>query len=242
MDDSALLGFMTKPQSLEEVLANDEYTAIRDAATKLQERLNAKEGSDGILTASRALVESTCKTLLDCLNIEYKENADMPDLGKELAIALDLHPGSKTNRALKQVCQGAISMLNGIGSVRNLHGDAHGRGLNAEAFPFRHAELTAYIACSLTAYFVESFEAKVSRKDFADLDQQSRDTLVSIWMEVGKKHKMTNPDRLPYTEALEEIAQRFTGDTGIVLARREIYWGLQNLRKAKALPKLELDN
>jgi len=228
---------MTTPPSLENVLANDEFKTIREAAEKLQSRLDNTNESDGILTTSRSLVETTCKTLLDCLNVEYDEKADLPDISKKLTKALDLHPASKTNQALRQICQGAISMINGIASVRNAHSDAHGQGVNATDLPFRHAELSAYMACSLTRYLVESFEAKVSRKSFANLDGFQKEALVKVWLEIGKKYQITNPDRLPYSEALEEIAQQFTRKTDIVLSRKDICHGLQNLRKASNLPK-----
>jgi len=237
MTNPELLSFMTKPASLEEILNNDEHQAIRVAADKLSERLGDRDDADGILTASRTLIETTCKTLLDCLDVEYSDRADLPDLSKKLMKSLDLHPASKTEDALKQVGQGAISMVNGIAFLRNAHGDAHGRGLSANDFPFRHAELSAYIACSLTRYFVETFEAKVARKTFKNMDDAEKEQLIDVWLQVGAQHKITNPDRLPYTNTLEEIAQQFTKETGIVLSRKDIYLGLQNLRKASSLPK-----
>ena len=193
MDNSELLSFMTTPPSLEDVLANGEYKTIREAAEKLQNRLGDINESDGILTTSRSLVETTCKTLLDGLNVEYNEKADLPDISKRLTEALDLHPASNTNQALRQICQGAMSMINGIAHVRNAHSDAHGQGVNATDLPFRHAELSAYMACSLTRYLVESFESKVSRKIFSNLDDSQKKTLIDVWLEIGKKYQMTKP-------------------------------------------------
>lgn len=231
--------FMSTPPSVEDILKNDEYEPIREAAARLQEHLDDKKASDSILTASRTLIETVCKTLLDSLDVVYAPGADLADISKALTKALDLHPGTKTTRALKQVCQGAISMINGIGALRNAHGDAHGNGQVVVTFPFRHAELTAYLSYSLTSYFVESFEAKHQRKKREDLTERERDQLVEIWLNVGSKHKMTNPDNLPYSEALEDIAQQFTSQTSLLVPRRDICLLLIGLRKRKELPKPE---
>lgn len=235
------LPFMSATPPLEDILIKDEYAPIREAATKLQERLVDANASDSVLTASRALIETVCRTLLDCLDVEYRQGADLLDTSKALAKALDLHPGTKTESALKQVCQGAISMINGICFLRNAHSDAHGKGQKAEVFSFRHSELTAYLSCSLTRYFVESYEAKNQRKSRDNLCDSEKDTLVEVWLDVGKKHRITNPDNLPYSEALEEIAQQFTGKTSLIVPRRDIYLFLVGLRKALRLPKPALN-
>jgi len=234
--------FMTEPPSLEEVLRNDSYRSVRTAAARLRERLKADtQASDGVLTASRTLVETVCKTLLDLMDVEYDDKAGLTDISKLLLKALDLHPSTRTEQALKALCQGAINMINGIASLRNAHGDAHGPGQEARALPFRDAELCAYMSCVLAGYCVQAYESKVSRKQRADLSATETATLVEIWLRVAKKHGITNPDNLPYSEPLEEIAQQFTQVTKIVLPRRDTYLKLVQLRKASQLPKPEMD-
>jgi hypothetical protein len=243
MNTDSLFSFMTDPPSLEQILRNDHYQSVRSAAARLQERLASnRKASDSVLTASRTLVETVCKTLLTLLDVEYDDKTDLQDLSKKLLMALDLHPSTQTVKAMKQTCQGAINMINGIACLRNAHGDAHGREEDeSEVLPFPHAEVAAYLSFALTRFFILSFEARISRKTQAELSQDEETILVEIWLEVGRKHRITNPDKLPYSKCLEEIAQSFTHRTSIVLPRRDIYLLLQNLRKAKKLPKPKIE-
>lgn len=242
MNGDSRFSFMSEPPSLDDLLGKEEYRAIYEAATLLKNRLDSQPEASGVLTASRTLIEAVCKTVLNCLDIEYSEQADLTDISKQLTKSLDLHPSTKTDVALKQLCQGAINMINGIASLRNAHGDAHGRGHASDALPFRHAAIVAYLSCSLARYFLESYEARIARRDRGTLSQAEESQLIKIWLEVAAEYKMTNPDNLPYSEPLERIAQRFTHETNIVLPRRDIYLALVSLRKQKLLPKPEMDS
>jgi hypothetical protein len=235
---SGHLSFMTELPPLDDILCRDDYRTIYDAASLLKERVqNKTHQSAGVLTAARSLVETVCKTLLDLLFIEYDEKADLPDHSKLLLKSLDLNPSTKTENQLKQLCGGAIAMINSMAFLRSAHGDAHGSGEKERSLPFRDAELAAYMACTLTRYCIESFEAKAMRRGRKDLTDAEQRELVEIWRKVGSEHGMTNPDNLPYSEALEKIAQKFTQRTVIILSRKDIYLELLRLRKAKQLPK-----
>jgi hypothetical protein len=235
---SGHLSFMTELPPLDDILCRDDYRTIYDAASLLKERVqNKTHQSAGVLTAARSLVETVCKTLLDLLFIEYDEKADLPDHSKLLLKSLDLNPSTKTVQELKQLCGGAVAMINSMAFLRSAHGDAHGSGEKVRSLPFRDAELAAYMACALTRYCIESFEAKAMRRGRKELTPAQEKQLIEVWLEIGRKHGMTNPDNLPYTEALEEIAQSLTQKTGIILSRKDIYLKLVGLRKANKLPK-----
>lgn len=235
-----LFDFMTKPRDLKDILSEGKYKGILDDATKLYERL-AKSEAGEVLTSSRTLIETTSKTLLDHLAIEYNNNEDMPRLCRRLNNALGLHPAFTTSQSLKQILSGVVSIIHGVATIRNEHGDAHGRGVDVEDLAFFHAELIASMACNLTRYYIEAYESKVNRKTFSNLNTLEKGKLIDIWLEAGKKYKISNPENLPYTEMLEEIAIEFTQQTEIVLGRRDIFWGLTNLRKRTELSKPEWD-
>jgi len=244
MSSDDQFAFMAYSPSLAEVLQNERYESIRLAANRLQNRLKpmGSPSADSVLTASRALIEAACKTLLDFLDIVYDNKKDLADISRKLLKALDLHPGTRTARALKQQCQGAINMINGIACLRNSHGDAPGQGSPADAIPFHPAELAAYLSCAVTRYLVQCFETKIARKGRDNLTQSEASQLVAIWLKVAKTHKITNPDNLPYSTALEEIAQNFTQKAAVVVPRRDIYLLLVGLRKASKLPRPQLDD
>lgn len=238
MTNNAQFQFMTDPPSLERLLSGNDYRAIQDAATRLKERMNAGEkASDSVLTASRTLLETVCKTFLVLLDVEYEERDSLSALGRLLLRALDLHPSKRTVNALNQTYQGALSMLEGISCLRNAHSDSHGKSVeHSDRLPTHHAELAAYLSCALTRCLIFSFEDRVRRKARTDLSGKEKSSLVDVWLELGGKHGITNPDKLPYSSCLEEIGQVFTRKTSIILPRRDIYLLLQDLRKAKRPP------
>jgi len=230
MHRSPLLPLFQTPPSLEEVWQHEEYSTLRDASDTLNDRLSEGD-ADSAVTAAGSLVEATCKTLLKSLDVEYDPTIDLPDLTNRLTKALDLHPGSITKHALQQMCQGAVTMITGLAGLRNAESDAHGRGPDASLLPMNHARLAAYIACALTRYFIESYEARVSRCTRHDLNHTEATILIDVW----KKNGSVNPDNLPYSEELENISCAFAQQTGLVLARRDVYLKLMSLRKAGKL-------
>lgn len=223
----ALCQMIALPE-LDDLLQNDGYKSIRDAVEHLNKRCQDEQDRGGIITASRTLIETVIKTLLDLMHVEYPKGAELPDVSKQLFRSLDLHPSTQTSGALKQLCQGAMSMCNGLACLRNAHSDAHGTGREANSLPLRDAYLCAYISCVLTSYCVQAYESKVSRKTRHNLSESQVDTLSKIWTRTANRDKIKDPDQLPYSQTLEDIAHAFTQETEIILK-------LQNLRKAGKL-------
>jgi hypothetical protein len=83
---------------------------------------------EGAITSARTLIESICKLILDAQNIDYDRKDDLTHLYKNAAKSLQLGADQHGQQVFKQILSGCTSVVEGLASVRNSLGDAHGQG------------------------------------------------------------------------------------------------------------------
>lgn len=120
----------------------------------LERRVNDPEGA---ITAARTLLESTCKSLLDEMGVEYSDNADLPQLYRLVAEQLTLAPSQHTEKVFKQILGGCQAVVKGLGSLRNKLGDAHGQGKQLIRPAQHHAELAVNLAGAMAMFLVRTW-------------------------------------------------------------------------------------
>jgi hypothetical protein len=104
------------------------------------------------MTAARTLVETVCKHLLDSMSVVYADGDDLPRLYRLVASSMNLSPSQHTVEVFKQILGGCTAVVEGLGSLRNRLGDAHGKGRKAPRPEPRHAELVVNLALSMCAF------------------------------------------------------------------------------------------
>ena len=114
------------------------------------------------ITSARALVESTCKAILEELEIPYEDRWNLGRLYKEAAQALQLSPSGYHEQVFKQILSGMFSVSHGLAEVRNAFGDAHGKGKQPVRATPRHARLAVNAAGTLAVFLLETREARRS--------------------------------------------------------------------------------
>jgi len=114
---------------------------------------------DGAITAARTLLESVCKHILDDAGVKYK-HPNLPKLYKLTAETLQLAPDPKTETVFQSVLSGCTDVVEGIGSMRNKLGDAHGKGRSSVKPDARHAELAVNVAGAVASFLVQTWEAR----------------------------------------------------------------------------------
>ena len=115
---------------------------------------------DGAITAARALLESTCKHLLDELQVSYPDNADPARLWALCAEHLNLSPDQHSEKVFKAILGNCQSIVNNLASIRNKIGDAHGQGKRAVRPKPRHAELAVNLAGTMAAFLVSTWKSR----------------------------------------------------------------------------------
>jgi hypothetical protein len=115
---------------------------------------------EGAITASRTLLESVCKHILEELNVAYDDREDLPKLYRQAAEALKLAPSQHTETIFKQILGGCTSVVEGLGALRNRLSDSHGKGkVGAKPAP-RHAELAVNLAGAVAMFLIATLKAR----------------------------------------------------------------------------------
>lgn len=129
--------------------------------------LRRTEGDpEGAITAARTLLEDVCKHLLDdgVSGTAYGAKDDLPRLYSLASKKLNLAPSQHTEDAFRRILGGCASVVEGLGSLRNKVGDAHGKGRGRVRVLSRHAHLAVNLAGAMALYLVETAEARQRSK------------------------------------------------------------------------------
>lgn len=109
---------------------------------------------EGAITMAKSLLESVCKHVLDDAGQSYGRNDDLPKLWAKAAEQLKLLPSQHEEEAFKAILGNSQAVVNGIATIRNRVGDAHGQGRNPVRPKARHAELVVNLAGSMAAFMI----------------------------------------------------------------------------------------
>lgn len=126
-------------------------------AKALGRRLSDPEGA---ITAARSLIETVCKHILDDRRIPYDRNTDMSELYKLVSKELNLAPEQHTEQIFKQILGGCSAIVNGLGTLRNRLGDAHGNGRKPAKPSDRHALLAVNLAGSMSVFLIQTWQTQ----------------------------------------------------------------------------------
>jgi hypothetical protein len=157
---AALESFETAP--LEELVSAEAERLDSASVLAAWKKALARRGPDpeGAITAARTLVESTCKTILEDLGEPYGERDDLPKLYRTTAKRLGVAPEPEMEEQVRRILGGCASAVEGLGSLRNRSGDAHGKGRTTYSLGARHAALAVNLAGTSAAFLIETFEAR----------------------------------------------------------------------------------
>lgn len=117
---------------------------------------------DGAITTARTLLETICKRILDEAGETYSDKDDLPALYRTVAMKLQIAPSQHTEDAFKRILGGATSVVEGLGSLRNKIGDAHGQGGRPVRPTARHAQLAVNLAGAMATFLVDTWDARKS--------------------------------------------------------------------------------
>lgn len=144
-------------QIVSDVLKRFDAESVHTVWTKALDR--RQSDPEGAITAARTLLETVCKHILDEKGIEFNDSKiDLPQLYHLVAVELNLSPSQHTEDVFKQILGGCSAIVNGLGTLRNRLGDAHGQRKKPVHPAARHAELAVNLAGSVAVFLVETFE------------------------------------------------------------------------------------
>jgi hypothetical protein len=115
-----------------------------------------KDDPEGAITIARTLLETICKRILDETDVKYTDKEDLPKLYSMTAKSLKLAPEQHSEEAIKSILGGVITVVNGLGTLRNKLSDSHGRGGRPVKPSPRHASLAVNLAGALATFLIET--------------------------------------------------------------------------------------
>ncbi|MBW1616061.1 MAG: abortive infection family protein [Deltaproteobacteria bacterium] len=115
---------------------------------------------EGAITASRSLLESVCKHILDEIGVDYDNKSDLRKLYKATATNLNISPSQDTEQDLKKILSGVFSIVQGLGSLRNKIGVAHGQGEKKVEPNLHYAELAVNLSGALASFLIATYEMR----------------------------------------------------------------------------------
>lgn len=117
------------------------------------------DDSDGAITAARSLIETVCKHILSDAAIPYDKNYTLPQLYRLTSDSLNLSPRKQTDQVLKRIFGAITVIVEGLGNLRNILGDAHGKSTESEIPELRHAELAVNLAGAIATFLIATWES-----------------------------------------------------------------------------------
>lgn len=142
---------------------NNIYSYVQENWKRAIDRRN--NDPEGAITMARTLLETTCKHILDQAGESYNDSDDLPQLYSKIKRLLNLAPSEHTEKIFKQILGGCVSIVNGLGSIRNKVGDAHGKGIIGPKPSPRHAQLAVNTAGAMAEFLIATWEEKVKREN-----------------------------------------------------------------------------
>ena len=147
--------------SMGDLLASHSHESIMLYWHKCNERVESDP--EGAVTAARTLLETVLKHIVDDLEIVIdKKHPDLPALYSAVAAHMSLSPKNHKEQLVKGILSGCKTIVTGIGELRNLYGDAHGKGRRSVQLEPRHAHLAVNLAGSMASFLVATSH-KVTR-------------------------------------------------------------------------------
>lgn len=144
------------PEINRELFVFDQGEIFSTWKKSLERRYNDPSGA---ITASKTLIESVCKQILDKEKREYGRNINTPALYKKTAECLNLSPGQHSEEVFKKILGSCSTIVDSLSNIRNQLGDAHGQGVVRSQPAPRHAALAVNLAGALAMFLVQTYQA-----------------------------------------------------------------------------------
>jgi len=114
----------------------------------------------GAITSARSLIETVCKHILDEEGVKYSDKDELPKIYASTAKSLNLAPSQHSEDVFKKILGGCHSVVEGLGALRNRHGDSHGTGKKGVKPAPRHAELAVNLAGTMATFLLATWESQ----------------------------------------------------------------------------------
>lgn len=171
----------------------------------------------GALTASRSLIEATCKYVLNMCGVSVPKDADINTLIKLVSEELLFYSHDMT-ASEKKFYGGIKQIVQYISELRNSHGDAHGSFGGGNLNSNINAELAVNASGSFCIFLVRklNYHLALKRRITPDGDVYLKFDKTIVWRLVD--HSVNSPKQMSYFgKDVKSPKLIFVADSGIYL-------------------------
>lgn len=148
-------------KTFEQLIENNDYSQIREHYNRALE--NIENDPPASLTASCAILESLFKTIITTEKLDMPKNQKVMLMWKEVKSHLNLNPEGYSEDSIKKILSGLNSIIDGLSSLRNHAGSAHGHVKKSYKIEDRHSRLAVLSSCALSVFVIEVWENKKNK-------------------------------------------------------------------------------
>jgi hypothetical protein len=116
------------------------------------------ESPASAITAARALLETTCKTILQELGESPDRSGDLSNLYKQTRIHLGIDPTCGLSQAVHQIINGLTQVVEGAAAISNAAGDRHGLVGGERINELSVASLCVHAAGSVALFLTRTYK------------------------------------------------------------------------------------
>lgn len=186
------------------------------AWAKARDRLS--KDPDGAVTAARSFLESICKQILDATSLDYSGHADLMKLFRQVSAELRLSTQTDAGRIEQQFNAGTYQIIQSLTELRNVAGDAHGKGSQGPRASHAQAELAVNLSGSMGAFLLRRLDSHLAatRRVTSGGNAILRFDKTTVWRLLD--HARNAPEHLsPYFQKRRSAALWLVADAGIYL-------------------------
>lgn len=143
------------PVAIDEIVDQFDIHHVKKDWERALGQLNSDP--EDAITATRAMIESTLKWILDELEEPYSPGENLNSLYKKASKQLNLSPDQHDEEIFKQILGSINGIIIGLGSLRNAYGDSHGKGRKYRKPSERHAKLAINLSGTMCMYLFETY-------------------------------------------------------------------------------------
>lgn len=155
-------GTSASAKSLDDLLRKK---AIPEIETEFQRALESVEKDPPTaVTAACSILESFCRIYLQEENVPFPSDCSAKPLWNAVAKHIGFAPSTQTDKNIKKVLSGFLSVVDGIACFRTHDGSAHGKERRNYRILPRHARLAVHAAHTLVLFGLETWSDRKQKK------------------------------------------------------------------------------
>ena len=161
--------FVPAVKDLQTIIRSRDLTSLVVEFDRATGTIDSDPGA--AITAASSIFEAFCKIYIEDEGLEMPDRVGAQSLWKVVRGHIALSPTADMDKNLKRILSGLANVVDGVSSLRNNSGSAHGRGRPQYHVEPRHARFSVNAAHALVLFLVEVWDHRMKTPVTDDLGE-----------------------------------------------------------------------